>query len=149
MKRRINVHTGEIMAGQGDVVLNSETDKECIVIVAHDATKKIGCLGHAMFLSEKLNTSVNSCIMKDVSGAIDEMLEDMTLLGSTADNIEISLVAGENIKHKEEDIDFLGNINSAIGLLKEKHVRLKDNVTNRMEKRHISLDVESGQISML
>ena len=81
MKRLVDVHTGEIMAGSNETVLHSDSHNRCMVICAYDSTKKIGGLAHAMFLSAgRLNKKISRHTLKDAGGAIDEMIDDMLLL---------------------------------------------------------------------
>ena len=88
MKKFIDVHAGEVMAGQGEVVLKSDSNRACVVIAAHDSIKKIGGLAHSMFLAGLRNIKEES-IREEAAKAIDEMLNDMSILGADLDNIEI------------------------------------------------------------
>lgn len=146
MKRFIDVHGGEVMAGQGDVVLKSNTNGSCLVIVAYDSIKKIGGLAHAIFFSNGLSQRKRCTVMRDADEAIDELLKDMTLLGAQRENIEVYLVTGENVPHKQNDPDYEKNISSTIDLLKQKHIRIKEQLADDLGYSHISFDVESGSI---
>ncbi len=77
MKRLVDVHTGEVMAGSEETILHSDSHNRCMVICAYDNTKKVGGLAHAMFLSGKLNKKCSNSILRDAGGAIDEMIADM------------------------------------------------------------------------
>lgn len=132
MKRFIEVHDGEVVAAQGEVVLKSDTDHACLVITACDSIHKIGALAHA--------------IIPDVSHAIDEMITDMTLLGARKDDIEVCLVSGENVRHAQDDPTYNRNIASVLEVLKEKRVRFREDTATDIGKSHIALDVESGKI---
>ncbi len=146
MKRFIEVHDGEIVAGQGDVVLKSDSDHACLVITAYDPNHKIGALAHAIFLSELVEKKHDPSIMQDVSHAIDEMITDMTLLGSHRSDIEVCLVTGENVQHTQDDPAYNRNIATAIEVLKEKRVRFREDTATEVGKSHVGLDVESGEI---
>ena len=144
MKRFVDVHTGEVMAGQGEVVLKSDTNGGCLVIVAYDKLHKIGALAHAMFLSEQQRKNCRK--MRDAAAAINEMLEDMSLLGATANDIEVSLVAGENIPHEKDDPEYNHNIESTFNLLQQRHIKIREMASADPGTAHIALDVESGDI---
>jgi len=146
MKRLIDVHSGEVIAGQGEVVLKSDTTSPCLVFTAYDSVHKIGCLAHALFLSGP-SKEIESTFLKDASHAIDEMISDMTLLGARKDDIEVCLLTGENVSHKDEDMIYSHNIASAVDLLKQKRVKLKRNAPSDVGRSHVVLDVESGSIS--
>ena len=145
MKRFIDVHDGEIVAGQGDVVLKSDSDHACLVITAYDPSNKIGALAHAIFLSELAERKHDPSIMQDVSHAIDEMITDMTLLGSHRNDIEVRLVTGENVLHTQDDPAYNQNIATAIKILKEKRVKFREDTATEVGKSHVGLDVGSGE----
>ncbi len=146
MKRLIEVPWGEVMAGQGEVVLNSNTDSECLVIAAYDAAKKIGCLAHAVFSDpKKLHRSCVS-VMRSLTDAVDEMIKDMTLLGADQNNIEVALVAGENIPHTKDDPQYNGRIKAVMDVLAKRHIRCRGDRICDIGSSHVGLDVASGKI---
>jgi len=146
MKRFVDVHTGEVMAGRDEVILKSETNQACLVIAAYDSAKKVGALAHAMFSG---GMKKNISLMRDAAGAIDEMLEDMTLLGSQKEDIKVCLVTGENVPHKDHDPNYDAKLSSTIELLKQKHIEVTENSVVDAGKSHIIFDVSSGQISYI
>ena len=148
MKRHIDVHRGEVMAGKGEVVLESDDNRACLVIAAHDATNKIGALAHAMFRNGSWDKKFHSSVMKDTSNAIDEMIEDMALLGADKEDIVVKLVTGENIHHEEHDFNYDRNVASAIDILREKHIKMQEDLEDDVgENVHVILDVETGELS--
>ena len=95
MKRFIDVHMGEVMAGKEDAVLHSDANNACLVIAAYDSVHKIGGLAHAMFVNKECSKKLNHAFCKDADNAVEEMIQDMKLLGSDLENIEICLVSGD------------------------------------------------------
>ena len=87
MKRFIDVHTGEVMAGCGEVVLKSDAQSACLVFAAYDSVRKIGALAHTMFFSNHSDRKSDFVNVQDASRAIDEMIEDMALLGANKDDV--------------------------------------------------------------
>lgn len=146
-KRLVDVHTGEIMAGANGTVLHSDSHNRCMVICAYDSTKKIGGLAHAMFLSGKLGKKIPRPSLKDAGGAIDEMIEDMLLMGADRENIEICLVTGENIPHRKDDPEYNKTLQEAMAILKDKHIKYREEVVGDAGDLHVSFDVETGHIS--
>lgn len=145
MKRFIDVHNGEIMAGQGEVILKSDAESACLIIAAYDPTKKIGALAHAMF--ENGHPHHASPILRNASQAIDEMIKDMSLLGSKTENIEVSVVAGENVRHQTDDPVYHQSIHEVVDVLKKRSLRFSQKLTEEIGSAHLALDVESGKIS--
>ncbi|MCK5579956.1 MAG: hypothetical protein KAJ18_01640 [Candidatus Omnitrophica bacterium] len=146
MKKMIDVHRDEIVAGQGEVVLESDASGACLVIVARDAIKKIGGLAHAMFYSSFAERRKSSVVLRNASEAIDEMIENMSLIGADRDNIEVSLITGENVLHESNDTEYTRNLNFAADILRQKHVKFRENSVQDVGGAHVALDVESGEI---
>jgi chemotaxis receptor (MCP) glutamine deamidase CheD len=146
MKKFVHVHTGDIMAGNRDTVLESDATKACLVIAAYDPIKKVGGLAHALFLKDGYVKRKNYPVTRDVSSAIDEMVQDMVLLGSAKNDIEVCLVTGENVLHAEDDPEYDKTVNQAIELLKQKNIRIRKETTRDIGDLHASLDVETGNI---
>lgn len=146
MKRVIDVHRGEIMVGQGEVVLESDTNGACLVILAYDASHKIGGLAHALYFSGRIDRQWHSSTLRNASDAIEAMIEDMVMIGADIDNIEVALVSGENVFHDEKDPEYLKNLNSTIEILKGKNIRLRKDSCQDIGLHHVALDVESGEV---
>ncbi|MFC1510297.1 chemotaxis protein CheD [Candidatus Omnitrophota bacterium] len=145
MKRFINVHTGEVMAGKDEIVLHSDTHAACMVIVAYDPNAKIGGLAHAMFTPHNGNTRKYKH-MRDADHAIDEMVNDMSALGATKDNIEVCLVTGENVPREETDAEYQENLKEVLGVLKKKSIRCREETTKDIGRLHVTFDIETGDI---
>jgi len=147
MKRFINVHKGEATAGRGEVVLKSDVrDRSCFAIVARDPMHKIGAIAHAMFLHSEHKEKTDPILVKDARESIDKMISNMTLLGATSDDIEVSLVAGENVEHQENDPEYDEEINRIFNILKERQIRCKEDSVVDAGHKHVALDVETGNI---
>ncbi len=146
MKRYIDVHTGQVMAGQGDVVLKSDTTGACMVIAAYDAVKKIGALANAMLLEGRLDNSRKFSALDIAAKAIDEMISDMIALGSDKKNIEVRLVAGENIHEVEYDHGYEENVKKTMDLLRERNIPFREK-PQEVADFHVALDIETGNIS--
>ena len=135
-----------MIAGQGEVVLKSDTNTPCIVIAAFDTVRKIGALAHAMFMRNDFEGRLEAPMILDASHAVDEMISDMTLLGAARDDIEVCVVSGENIPHEKEDPVYTRNITTALEVLKQRHIKIRKDTVNDIGKSHVSLDIESGRI---
>ncbi|HQP10294.1 MAG TPA: hypothetical protein PKV41_02785 [Candidatus Omnitrophota bacterium] len=147
MKRTIDVHMGEVMAGSEETVLHSDSHNRCLVICAYDNLRKIGGLAHATFHPGKLNRKYSNSILRDAGGAIDEMIADMLVLGAHKEDIEVCLMTGENIPHCPDDPEYNKTLQEAIDILKEKHVKYRDGLVADAGSLHVSFDVSTGHIS--
>lgn len=147
MKRFIDVHTGEVMAGQGEVVLMSDAKGGAMVLVAYDAAHKIGALAQALFNGYQLRQHNGTHRLRDATLAIDEMIADMALLGADREAIEVSLVVGDRQPTKTVEPDFEKSLNETVELLRQRHVKIHENIVPEDSLAHVSLDVNSGVIS--
>jgi len=147
MKRCIGVHTGEIMTGKGETVLKSDTNNACMVIVAYDQERKIGSLAHALFYENEQKRKAHSSLVRDANHAIDEMIKEMTLLGADKNGIEIRLVTGENVSHQQGDPIYTKKLNSAMDVIKDKHLRVTDHSAVDVGNKHVVFDIETGELS--
>lgn len=147
MKKFINVHKGQATAGRGEVVLKSDIqNRSCFVIVARDQAHKIGCLAHTFFVSGKGNGKKEEFLTNDARTAIDKMISNMTLLGSRLDDIEVSLVASENIKHEENDSEYEKEIERIYQILQDRRIRWTKDRLHDCGNKHVVFDVETGNI---
>ncbi|MBF0522751.1 MAG: hypothetical protein HQL24_06820 [Candidatus Omnitrophica bacterium] len=148
MKRLVDVHTDEIMAGSAETILHSDAKRACMVLCAYDSMKKIGGLAHAMFLSgPAAEKKHSSAAIREADRAIDEMLSDMMMMGARKENIEVCFIAGENVPHKQNDPEYNKTLTSALEVLKQKQIKLREGSLNDVGNRHICFDVETGSVS--
>lgn len=145
MKEIIDVQIGQVETGVGKVILQSKAIGSCIAIVAYDAVKKIGALAHVM-LPGSAPSKKTIEKTKYAANAIDATVEKMSHLGSQKDDIEVALVGGGNILNREDDTICKANIESVLGLLGKKGLRVRAQAVGGTDRRSVSLDVESGKI---
>ena len=137
----------EVMAGSEETVLHSDSHNRCMVICAYDHLRKIGGLAHASYVPDRLNKRYSNSVLRDAGGAIDEMINDMLILGANRDDIEICLMTGENVPHSKDDPEYVRTLSEALEILKEKHVRYREGLVSDAGTLHVSFDVSTGHIS--
>ena len=137
MKRMVDVHRGEIRAGQGELVLESDTNSACLVVMAYDAVNHVGGLAHAVYLSGRMDKAWHSTALPSASEAIDEMIEDMVLVGASRDRIEVSLITGENVPHDPDDPEYQRNLAATVDLLREKGIRFREGSAQDVGLHHV------------
>lgn len=131
---------------RGKVILQSKAIGSCIAIVAYDATKPIGALAHVMLPG---GAPAKKAVEKTkyAANAIDAIVSRMSKLGSKKDDIEVALVGGGNILNRKDDTICQANIESALQLLEEKHLKVASQAVGGTVRRSVSLDVERGIVS--
>jgi len=143
MQKIIDVQIGQVKTGVGKVILRSKAIGSCVVIIAYDASKNIGAMAHVM-LPGRAPAKKAVEKTKYAANAIDVMLSKMEGLGSKKDDIEVALVGGGNVLNKEDDTICKDNIESALELLREKHLQVRAKAIGGTNRRSVSLDVERG-----
>jgi len=143
----IDVQTGQVKAGRGKVILQSKAIGSCIAIVAYDATKHIGALAHVMLPGRAPAKKKREDRTKYAANAVDAIVSKMSKLGSKKDDIKVALVGGANILRRPDDTICGSNIESALQLLEEKHLKVADQAVRGTVRRSVSLDVERGIVS--
>ncbi len=142
----IDIQIGQVKAGRGKVILQSKAIGSCIAIVAYDATKNIGALAHIM-LPGRAPAKKAVEKTKYAADAIDAIVSKMSKLGSKKDDIEAALVGGGNILQREDDTICDTNIESTLGLLEKKGLKVRAKAVGGIARRSVSLNVERGIVS--
>jgi len=145
MQKIIDVQIGEVSVGQGEVILQSKAIGSCIAIVAYDATKNIGALAHVMLPGRAPAKKATERI-KYASDAIDVMVKKMTDLGSKSEDIKVVLVGGGNVLNRKDDTICQDNIESTLEFLGEKGLKVMAQAVGGINRRSVSVSVESGKI---
>ena len=140
----VDVNTGDIVLGEGNVILRSVALGSCIVVVAYDSKKKIGAIAHIM-LPDKAPENILEKT-RYAADAIDEMIGRMLKKGSKHSNIEVCLVGGSNVLKRKDDTICEANIESVTQVLRKKKISVKSKVLGGTERKSVFLDVENGKI---
>ena len=145
MKRISNTYTGETKAAKEDTILKSCAIGSCVVIAAYDAKEKVGALAHVM-VPGKAPEGKNYQKTRYAYNAIQEMLNQMILIGAKKESVEVCLVGGANILQRKDDTIGLDNIASVIEILKEEKIKINAKSIGGTERRAITLDIENGSV---
>jgi len=146
MKKIIDVQIGDVEVGGAGVILQSKAIGSCIAIVAYDTAKNIGAMAHIMLPGSAPADKQPSEKTKYAADAIDAMVGQMARLGSRNDDIEVAIVGGGNILNRKDDTICKDNIESALELLREKHLKVRAQAVGGTSRRGVSLDIDSGVV---
>ena len=147
MKNIIDVQMGQVKTAKGKVILQSKAIGSCIAIVAYDPTRNIGSLAHVMLPGKAPAGKEPSEKTKYAADAIDTMLSNLSRLGSTRDDLEMTLIGAGNVLNRADHTICKDNIESTLQLLSEKHLKVKAQELGGTNRRSVSLDVECGIVS--
>jgi chemotaxis protein CheD len=143
MDKIIDVDTGEVKAGRKKEILKVSAIGSCIVIAAYSRKKKLGVMAHVMLpgKSPKKNVRQRTRYAED---AIDKIIKTMDRLKVRHDEIEVCLVGAANVLEDKGDTVCRTNIDSVIGLLNEKNIKISAKSLGGTKRRAISFDIGKG-----
>ncbi|MCK4935646.1 MAG: chemotaxis protein CheD [Elusimicrobiales bacterium] len=139
----IDVNSGEIKIVERDALLRVSALGSCVAIVAYEGKSKIGGIAHCMLPGKSPNKKDKK---KYAIDAIDELLEKMIGLGVKIKDIKISIVGGGNVLRRKEDRICERNIQSIVGYLNEKKIKIRGSSLGGFERRSVFLNTTTGEI---
>lgn len=145
MKEIIDVNTGQVRLGRGEVILRSLAIGSCIAVAAYDSEARIGAMAHIMLPGSAPEKSSERT--KYAANAIDEMIGLMLEAKSRNGNVEVCLVGAGNVLQKEDDTICVANMQSITRLLDERNIPIRATVLGGTERKSMFFDVESGNVS--
>lgn len=145
MKEIIDVNTGQVRLGRGEVILRSLAIGSCIAVAAYDSEARIGAMAHIMLPGRAPEKSSERT--KYAANAIDEMIGLMLEAKSRNGNVEVCLVGAGNVLQKEDDTICVANMQSITRLLEERNIPIRATVLGGTERKSMFFDVESGNVS--
>ncbi|MFH1479441.1 MAG: chemotaxis protein CheD [Candidatus Omnitrophota bacterium] len=143
MKATISVVSGEVWAVKQDIILKSDGIGSCVVVAAYDSKNKIGSLSHIMLPGRSIKSEMRYD-SKYAYDAIEDMLFKMKRLGAVKGSIEACLVGGGNVLNIKSDTLCDEIINSVVGILDEKGIKVIMKAVGGVLRRSVSLDVGAG-----
>ncbi|MEA1927668.1 MAG: chemotaxis protein CheD [Candidatus Auribacterota bacterium] len=141
----IYVSTSEVKVGRRNDILKSSGIGSCVVITAYHPGKKIGVMAHVM-LPGASPGGKDIQRTRYAADAIDEVIERMRRSGVNQDEIEVCLVGGGNVLKREDDRICENIVRSVTGILNEKQIRIKAQSLGGIERRSVSLDIDTGVV---
>lgn len=145
MKEIIDVNTGQVRLGRGNVILRSLAIGSCIAVAAYDSKTRIGAMAHVMLPGSAPEDSPQKT--RYAEDAIEEMIGLMAFGRSQKSNIEVCLVGAGNVLQKDDDTVCMANIRSTIRILEQSNVPIKATALGGVERKSIFLDVATGKIT--
>jgi chemotaxis protein CheD len=145
LKEIIDVNTGQVRLGKGNVILRSLAIGSCIAVAAYDSQKKIGALAHIMLPGNAPKKSPEKT--RYAENAIDEMISLMAFGRSQKSHIKVCLVGAGNVLKRKDDTICVDNIRSTIRILEERNIPIRAAVLGGTERKSIFLDIETGCVT--
>ena len=145
MKDIIDVNTGQVRLGRGNVVLRSLAIGSCIAAAGYDFRAGIGAVAHIMLPGSAPEESPEKT--RYAENAIEEMVGLMVYGGSQKGNIEVCLVGAGNVLKKDDDTICVDNIRSTVRVLEERGIPIRATALGGTERKSIFLDIETGKIT--
>ena len=145
MSRVINVDTGEVKVGRKGDVLSSEAIGSCVAVAVYDSVKEVGILAHVM-LPGKSPSEDTSEKTRYAFDAIEKIIEILDDFGADKEGVEVCLAGGANVLERKDDTICRDNVESIIGLLKERDIKIKAGSLGGIQRRSVVFNVEEGGV---
>ena len=143
MKRYIN--TGEIKFSDQSEVLIADALGSCVAIILYDEESKNGGIAHCL-LPGKSPESEKENKYKYIEDAVDQLLCIIRQRNISKRRVRAFLVGGGNVIKSKDDSICRENINSAISVLKDNHIRITAQSLGGTERRSVYFYPEHGLI---
>lgn len=145
MQEVIDVNTGEVFVGSGQLTIRAMAIGSCIAIAVFDPKTKIAGMAHIMLAGQAPERF--SEIIKYAFDGIEHMLDLMSDAGSSLNDIEVCLVGAGNILRRKDDTICEANIESVTRILKEKNIAVKASVLGGTKRKSVFIDIDNGLVS--
>jgi len=145
MKDIIDVNTGQVISGRGNVILRSLAIGSCIAVAAYDFTAGIGAMAHIMLPGRAPENSNEKT--RYAEDAIEEMIGLMVFGRSQKSHIEVCLVGAGNVLKRKDDTICVDNIRSTIRILQERDITIRATALGGTKRKSVFLDIETGYVT--
>lgn len=146
-RRVIDVQTGRVRGGHGNVVLRAIALGSCLAIVLYDPARKNGAMAHVMLPGKAPPKTEPSERTKYAADAIDALMEIMAQMGSRKNDFCAAVVGGANVLKRQTDTIARDNVESNLRILEEKKLNVVAKHIGGYERRNAYIDLEKGIIS--
>jgi len=145
MKEIIDVSTGQVKLGRGNVVLRSLAIGSCIAAAAYDCRARIGAVAHIMLPGRAPQNSPEKT--RYAEDAIEELIGLMADGSSSPGNLDVCLVGAGNVLRKADDTICMANIRSTIQAFEQRDIPIRATALGGADRKSIFLDIVTGKVS--
>jgi len=138
----ITIFTGEVKAVQAPAVLETWAIGSCVAVAAYDKQHKTGAMIHIMLPGKAPHKKNNST--KYAADALSLLVEKMTRMGSSINDIEVCLAGGANVLETTDGSVGRSNANSIVKILQEMNVPIAASDLGGRQRRSLRIDTGTG-----
>lgn len=147
MKEVIDVQTGEVKAGCGNVILRSVALGSCVAVILADPPKQRAALAHVMLPGKAPDKPARDDRTKYAVDAIDAAAAMMRNMGSEPRDCCVTVVGGANVLRRPDDTVACDNVRSNLSVLHEKGLRVVAQAVGGFQRRNVTIDVQTGIVA--
>ncbi len=141
--RFIDVYTGKVIVSSKPVILRAMAIGSCIAVMVYDRHRKIGGIAHIM-LPGRSPSENSEDRTKYAEDAIDILLDAVKKHDTGKEDLEINIVgAADMLGEGGISKEIAGSV---LGYLEKLGVGPKNKKIGGIERRSVSLDIETGRI---
>lgn len=145
MKKIIDVNTGQVKLGRGNVVLRSLAIGSCIAVAAYDSETRIGAVAHIMLPGRAPENSPEKT--RYAEDAVEELIGLMVGGSSQQSNIDVCLVGAANVLQRADDAICMANIRATIQAFERRDIPIRATAIGGTDRKSMFLDIASGKVS--
>lgn len=145
MKEIIDVNTGQVRLGRGNVVLRSLAIGSCIAATAYDCEARIGAVAHIMLPGRAPENSPEKT--RYAEDAIEELIGLMVGGSSIPGNLDVCLVGAGNVLQKANDTICMANIRSTMQAFEQRDIPIRATALGGTDRKSVFLDIATGKVS--
>ena len=135
------VCTGEVRSARRHVSLVSNAIGSCIAVMMVDPAKRTGGIAHVMLPGSAATARGDDHRLRYAENAIDELLRQMKALGSEKADVTAVLAGGGNVLQRPNDTICSMNIESVLGVLRQRGIPVAAASLGGTERRKVRIDL--------
>lgn len=145
MKKIIDVNTGQVKVGRGNVVLRSLAIGSCIAAAAYDCEARIGAVAHIMLPGRAPEDFPEKT--RYAEDAVEELIGLMVGGSSRPGNLDVCLVGAGNVLQKADDTICMANIRSTMQAFEQRDIPIRATALCGTDRKSIFLEIATGKVS--
>jgi chemotaxis protein CheD len=141
----VEISTGEVKVGQGEIILNASALGSCIAVVAFDPIGRRGGMAHVM-LPGKARQDGDPKPFRFVENGIEALIESLQQQGSFLQHTRICIAGAANVLRRPDDTICAGNINSVRKKLLTSGLSICSESVGGFVRRRVRLYLPAGHV---
>jgi len=141
----VEIATGEVKIGQGEVILNASALGSCIAVVAYDPIGRRGGIAHVMLPGRARQDNDPKC-NRFVENGIETLFDTLQQQGTLLRHTRICIAGAANVLKRPDDTICAGNITSVRNTLVATGLSICSESVGGFVRRRVRLYLPAGHV---